>query len=108
MPCPSCWSSQTQEQPKQTSVGYRTFRYSACRRRFNERGGTRFSDLSVRADIVFLVVLWQLPSPLSWRQLAEMFLERVFLQPLDDGVWESLVAPLLTEYLGGQARVARG
>ena len=57
MLCPHCGSSQTQEQPKKTCLGYRTFRRPTCRRRFNERSGTPFNDLSVPTDIVFLVVL---------------------------------------------------
>ena len=60
MPCPHCGSLQTQEQPKKTTLGYRTFRCLACRRRCNERSGTPFNDLSVPTDIVFLVVLWRL------------------------------------------------
>ena len=79
MPCPHCGSSRTQEQPKRTSLGYRTFRCAACTRRFNERSGTPFNDLSVPTDIVFLVVLWRLRYPLSLRHLAEMFLERGFV-----------------------------
>jgi hypothetical protein len=79
MPCPHCRSSRTQEQPKRTTLGYRTSRCAACRRRFNERSGTPFNDLSVPTDIVFLVVLWRLRYPLSPRQLAEMFLERGFV-----------------------------
>src|SRR5262249_29986579 len=47
MPCPHCGLSQTQEQEKKTSLGYRTFRCPPCRRRFNERSGPPFNDLSV-------------------------------------------------------------
>jgi transposase-like protein len=69
--CPHCRSSQTQEQPKQTTLGYRPFRCLACKRRFNERTGTTFNDLSAPTDGVFLVVLWQLRCKLSRRDLAE-------------------------------------
>ena len=75
MHCPQCQLPRTQEQPKQSSPGYRAFR---CTRRFNERTGTPVNDLSVLTDLVFLVVLWRLRCPLSLRHLAEMFLERGF------------------------------
>ena len=85
---------------KRTSLGYRTFRCPACTRRFNERTGTPFNDLSVPTDIVFLVVLWRLRYPLSLRHLAEMFLERGFAFSHETvRAWEALVAPLLTEQL---------
>lgn len=100
MPCPHCESVETQEQSKRTSLGYRTFRCVACQRRFNERSGTPFNDLSVPTDIVFLVVLWRLRYPLSLRHLAEMFLERGFVFSHETvRAWEALVAPLMTEYL---------
>ncbi len=50
-----------------------------CRRRFNERSGAPFNNLSVPTDIVFLVVLWRLRYKLSLRDFAEMFLERGFV-----------------------------
>ncbi len=75
MPCPHCGSTTAQEQATLTSLGYRTFRCVICRRRFNERSGTSFNELSVPTDIVFLVVLWRLRYPLSLRPLAQMFLE---------------------------------
>jgi transposase-like protein len=100
VPCPHCGSSRAQERSQQTSLGYRTFHCVSCRRRFNERSGTPFNDLSVPTDIVFLVVLWRLRYPLSLRHLAEMFLERGFVFSHETvRTWETLVAPLLTEYL---------
>jgi transposase-like protein len=85
---------------QKTSLGYRTFRCPACRRRYNERSGTPFNDLSVPTDIVFLVVLWRLRYKLSLRDLAEMFLERGFVFSHETvRHWEGLVAPLLTEQL---------
>jgi transposase-like protein len=85
---------------KQTSLGYRTFRCPACRRRYNERSGTPFNDLSVPTDVVFLVVLWRLRYKLSLRDQAEMFLERGFVFSHETvRQWEGLVAPLLTEQL---------
>ena len=100
MPCPYCQPPRTREQRKRTSLGYRTFRCAACTRRFNERSGTPFYDLSVPTDIVFLVVLWRMRYPLSLRQLAEMFLERGFAFSHETvRAWEAVVAPLLIEQL---------
>ena len=45
MNCPYCLSMTTKEQSQKTSLGYRTFRCSACRRTFNERTGTAFNFL---------------------------------------------------------------
>src|SRR5690349_19278604 len=105
MPCPHCESAQTHEQPRRTTLGYRTSRCTACGRRFNERSGTPFNDLSVPTDIVFLVVLWRLRYPLSLRHLAEMFLERGFVFSHETvRSWEALVAPLLTDYLRARRR----
>jgi putative transposase len=39
MNCPHCISTITKEQTQKTTLGYRTFRCSACRYRFNERTG---------------------------------------------------------------------
>ncbi len=105
MACPHCGSSQTTEQATTTSLGYRTFRCPACRRRFNERSGTPFNDLSVPTDIVFRVVLWRLRYKLSLRDLAEMFLPRGFVFSHESvRHWEALVAPLLTEQLRRKRR----
>ena len=76
MNCPSCLSMTAKEQSQKTSLGYRTFRCSACRRTFNERTGTPFNLLEYPTDIVHLVVLWRLRYKLSLRDLAEMFLQR--------------------------------
>jgi len=109
VPCPHCGSSQTQEQAKRTSLGYRTFRCAACRRRCNERTGTPFNDLSVPTDIVFLVVLWRLRYELRLRALAELFLERGFVFSHETvRAWEALVAPLLTEQLRARRRGKAG
>lgn len=66
----------TKEQTKKTSLGYRTFRCSACKHSFNERTGTPFNVLEYPTDVVLLVVLWRLRYRLSLRDLAEMFLDR--------------------------------
>ncbi len=109
MSCPHCGSSHTREQGKKTGLGYRTFRCAACQRRYNERSGTPFNDLSVPTDIVLLVVLWRLRYPLSLRHLAEMFLERGFIFSHETvRSWETLVAPLLTEQLRARRRGKAG
>jgi len=109
VPCPHCGSSQTHEQEKKTRLGYQTFRCPACRRRFNERSGTPFNNLSVPTDIVVLVVLWRLRYKLSLRDLAEMFLERGFVfshETVRHG--EAVVAPLLTAELRQKRRGKAG
>ena len=78
MNCPHCASMATKEQTKKTSLGYRTFRCSACKRTFNERTGTPFNFLEHPTDLVLLVVLWRLRYKLNLRDLAEMFLGRGF------------------------------
>ncbi len=45
MNCPHCASTATKERTKQTSLGYRTFCCSVCKRTFNERTGTPFNSL---------------------------------------------------------------
>ncbi len=59
MNCPHCASPTTKEQTKKKSLGYRTFRCSACRRTFNERTGILFNFLEYPTDIVLQVVLWR-------------------------------------------------
>jgi putative transposase len=109
MLCPYCGSKRTQEQAKRTSLSYQIFRCVGCRRRFNERSGTPFNEVSVPTDIVFLVVLWRLRYPLSLRHLAEMFLDRGFVVSHETvRSWEALVAPLLTEHLRARRRGKAG
>jgi hypothetical protein len=60
MNCPYCSSTITKEQTQKTTLGYRTFRCSACKRRFNERTRTPFHFLEYPTDVVLLVVLWRL------------------------------------------------
>src|ERR1051326_8507917 len=76
MNCPHCISTITKEQTQKTTLGYRMFRCSACKHRFNERTGTPFNFLEYPTDIILLVVLWRLRYKLSLRDLAEMFLDR--------------------------------
>jgi transposase-like protein len=100
MNCPSCLSATTKEQSKKTSLGYRTFRCSACHCTFNERTDTPFNFLQYPTDIVLLVVFSRLRYKLSLRDLAERFLERGF-QFTHEAVrdWEARLAPLLTDQL---------
>jgi putative transposase len=105
MPCPHCATVATTERTKQTTLGYRTFRCSACQRTFNERTGTPFNYLEFPTDIVLLVVLWRLRYKLSLRDLAEMFLERGFAFTHEAvHAWEARFAPLLTEHLRAKRR----
>ncbi len=78
-------------------LGYRTFRCSQCRRKFNERTRTLYNHLQYPTDIVLLVVLWRLRYKLSLRDVAEMFLERGFEFTHEAGRdWEGRFAPLIT------------
>jgi putative transposase len=98
--CPHCASPSTKEQLKKTTLGYRTFRCSACKHLFNERTSTPFNYIEYHADIVLLVVLWRLRYKLSLRDLAEMFLARGWIfthEAVRD--WEARFAPLLTDQL---------
>jgi putative transposase len=100
MNCPHCASTITSEQTQKTTLGYGTFRCSACKRRFNERTGTPFNFLEYPTDVVLLVVLWRLRYKLCLRDLSEMFLERgiVFThETVRD--WQARFAPLVAEQL---------
>lgn len=109
MPCPHCVAPATTERPQRTSLGYRTFRCSACRRVFNERTGTPFNHLQFPTDLVLLVVLWRLRYKLSLRDLAEMFLTRgVVFTHEAVREWEERFAPLLTAHLRPKRRGQTG
>jgi putative transposase len=109
MNCPYCVSTATKERTKNTSLGYRTFCCSDCRRTFNERTGTPFNFLEYPTDIVLLVVLWRLRYKLSLRDLAEMFLERGF-EFTHEAVrdWEARFAPLMADQLRAKRRGQAG
>src|SRR5512135_701176 len=109
MNCPYCASTVTKERTKQTSLGYRTFCCSACRRIFNERTGTPFNYLEYPTDIVLLVVFWRLRYKLSLRDLAEMFLECGF-EFTHEAVrdWEARFAGLMAEQLRAKRRGQAG
>jgi putative transposase len=100
MNCPYCLSIATKQQRKKTSLGYRTFCCSDCRRTFNERTATPFNYLAYPTDIVLLVVVYRLRYKLSLRDVAEMFLERGF-EFTHEAVrdWEARFAPLIADQL---------
>jgi putative transposase len=109
MNCPHCASSATTQLAKKTSLGYRTFRFLECKRKFNERTGTQFNHLQFPTDVVLLVVLWRLRYKLSLRDLTEMFLVRGFVfthEAVRD--WERRFAPLITEQLRARRRGKAG
>ena len=109
MICPRCRSSQTSRRGRRTSTGYRTF---ACRARgsvFNERTGTPFNDLQYPTDVVMLAVLWRLRYKLSFRDVAELLLQRGFRVPHETvRAWEFRFAPLLAERLRAKRRGRAG
>ena len=78
MICPRCNSDQTIRRRRRTSLGYRSFACRACRSIFNERTGTPFNDLQYPTDVVLLAALWRLGYKLSFRDVAELLLERGF------------------------------
>lgn len=109
MTCPHCASATTKEQTQKTTLGYRTFRCSACKHRFNERTGTTFNFLEYPTDVVLLVVLWRLRYTLSLRDLVEMFLERGWEFSYEAvREWERQFAPLIAEHLRAKRRGKAG
>lgn len=90
-------------------LGYRTFRCSQCKARFNERTGASFNNLQFPTDVVLLVVLWRLRSKLSLRDVAEMFLERGF-ECMHEAVrdWEARFAPLVAAQLRAKRKGKAG
>ena len=108
---PHCTSPSAKEQRKKTILGYRTFRWRACKPLLNERTGTPFNLLEYPTDIVLLVVVRRLRYKLSLRDGAEMFLERGWSfthETVRD--WETRFAPLLADQLRvkrrGQAAIS--
>ena len=89
MNCPHCASAATTRRQARTTLGYRRFNCRSCKRRFNERTGTPFNHLQVPTDVVLLAVLWRLRYKLSFRDVAEMLLQRGGRAPLDPrrSVW---------------------
>jgi putative transposase len=81
MSCPRCPFPDSVMLAKPTSRGYLRFWCERCERTFNERTATPFNFLEGPTDIMFRVVLWRVRHKLSLRDLAEMFLQRVLVQP---------------------------
>ena len=105
MPCPHCRSTATTGRKRRTALGYRRFSCRSCRRRFNERTGTPFNDLQYPTDIVLLAVLWRLRYKLSFRDVAELLLQRGF-EVTHETIreWEFRFAPLLADQLRARRR----
>ena len=100
MTCPDCTSPATTKRQDQPSLGCRRFRCRSCGRRFNERSGTPLNDLQYPTDVVLLAVLRRLRYKLSFRDIAEMRLERGFsVTPETIREWECRFAPRVTERL---------
>ena len=111
MNCPQCGSGATGRRGRRSSLGYRTFACHACRRIFNERSGTPFNELQCPTDIVLLAVLWRLRYKLSFRDVAELLLQRGFEVTHETiRAWEFRFATLLADQLRrkrrGQASVS--
>ena len=105
MACPDCTSTATTKRKGRAALGYGRFRCRACGRRFNERTGTPFNDLQYPTDIVLLAVLWRLRYKLSFRDVAELLLERgyeITHETIRD--WEFRFAPLLADQLRAKRR----
>ncbi len=109
MSCPSCTATTTRELPRQTTLGYRVFRCSACRRTYNARTGSPVTHLQVPTDIVLLVVVWRLRDTVSLRNGAEMVLTRGFTFTHETvRAWEERFAPLVAARLKAQRRGKAG
>jgi putative transposase len=109
MTCPHCAATTTTQRAKHTSLGYRTFHCSSCKRAIGERTGTSFNYLEYPTDIVLPLVLWRLRYKLSFRDLAEMFLIRGFTfthEAVRD--WEARFVPLITDHLRNKRRGQAG
>ena len=109
MACPHCESTATTRRTCRTALGYRRFNCRSCRRRFNERTGTPFNDLQYPTDIVLLAVVWRLRYKLSFRDVAEMLLQRGF-EVTHETIrkWEFRFAPLLADQLRARRRGRAG
>ena len=109
MPCPHCRSTATTKRNPRTTLGYPRFNCRACGRRFNERTGTPFNDLQHPTDIVLLAVLWRLRYTRSFRDVAELLLQRGYAvthETVRD--WEFRFAPLLANRLRAKRRGRTG
>ncbi len=86
-------------------MGYRRFWCASCQRRFNERTGSPFNELQYPTDVVLLAVLWRLRYKLSFRDVAELLLQRGYVVTHETvRVWEFRFAPLVAQRLRARRR----
>ncbi len=105
MSCPHCLSTSTPRRKHRTSLSCRTYSCRVCGRRFNERTGSPFNDLHFPTDIVLLAVLWRLRYKLSFRDVAELLLQRGFEVSHETiRAWEFRFAPMVSENLRTKRR----
>ena len=109
MSCPHCRSSATTRRKHRSALGYARFNCRACKRRFNQRTGTPFNQLQYPTDIVLLAVLWRLRYKLSFRDVAELLLQRGFEVTHETiRASEFRFAPLLADQLRNRRRGRAG
>ena len=107
--CPDWTSTATTKRKGRTALGSRTSACRACRRTFNERTGTPLNDLQYPTDIVLLAVLWRLRYTRSFRDVAELLLERGFGVTHETiRIWECRLAPPLADRLRAKRRGRAG
>src|SRR6266702_3831613 len=105
MTCPHCRSTAVRRRKRRTTLGYRRFSCSICRRRYNERTGTPFNELQFPTDVVLLAVLWRLRYKLGLRDVAELLLLRGYEVTHETiRVWEFRFAPLVAQQLRRKCR----
>jgi len=109
MSCPHCLSTSTSKRKHRTPFGYRTFFYPGCGRRFNQRTCSPSGDLQNPTDIVLLAVLWRLRYKLSFRDVAELLLQRGFeISHETIRTWEFRFTPMVSNRLCRKRRDAAG
>jgi transposase-like protein len=109
MSCPRGQSITTSERTKQTQLGYHPCFCQTCTRTFHERTGTSCNYREFPTDSVLLVVMWRLRYQLSWRDRAEMFLERgCAFTHAAVRQWEARFAPLVADQLRAQRQGQAG
>ena len=105
MSCPYCRAKTVHRRKQLTALGYRRLWCASCRRRFNERTGTPFNELQYPTDVALLAVLWRLRYKLSFRDLAELLLQRGYVVTHETvRVWEFRFAPLVAQQLRARRR----
>lgn len=109
VPSSHCESTATTRRRCRTALGYRRFNCRSCRPRFNERIGTPFNDLHCPTDIALLTVMWRLRYKLSFRDVAELLLQRGY-EVTHETIreWEFRFAPLLADQLRTRRRGRAG